>query len=181
MMLEGVILALLLGWFRGGKLRNLLSLNPKGLNLILMAMVMRYAAILLSRSMDFFFFYGPSVQVVAYGVLFLGIWQSWEYIEFKIIGLGSFANFLAIAANGGKMPVSSSALTSAGLTLTETGTHILMNEGTKFAWLSDVIPLPHPYPFTMVISLGDLVILLGVMLLIHNAMQESSGLVFKNN
>ncbi|UNC90770.1 DUF5317 domain-containing protein [Candidatus Contubernalis alkaliaceticus] len=181
MILEGVILALVMGWLRGGRLKNLLNLNLKGLNLVILAMAMRYATIFLSRSIDFFFINGGIIQIAAYGVLFLGIWQSWQYIEFKAIGVGSFANFLAIAANGGKMPVSSSALNSAGLTLTETGTHILMNEGTKFAWLSDVIPLPPPYPLTMVISLGDIVILLGVMLLVQNAMQEDSGLVFKNN
>lgn len=151
-------------------MKRLLNFNLKGLNWILLALVMRYLVQFMSWKMDFFLVYGGIIQIAAYFILFWGLWQSLELLEIKIVGLGSLANFLVIAANGGKMPVSPSAVDSLGLTLTETGTHVLMGEGTRLFWLADIIPLPPPYPFPMVISVGDILIVLGVMLLIQNAM-----------
>lgn len=160
----------MIGWFRGGRLKRLLNFDLKGLNLILLALVMRYLINFLSWKMDFFLVFSGIIQVIAYGILFWGLWQTLELLEIKIVGLGSLANFLVIAANGGKMPVSPSAVASIGLNLTETGLHILMSEGTRLFWLADIIPLPPPYPFPTVISVGDILIAAGVMLLIQNAM-----------
>lgn len=135
-----------------------------------MALMLRYLVQFLSWRLDFFLLYGGIIQIAAYIILFLGLWQSLEFPEIKMVGLGSLANFLVIAANGGKMPVSSRAVDAVGLSFTETGTHALMEEGTRLFWLADIIPLPPPYPFPMVISIGDILIILGVMLLIQGAM-----------
>ena len=170
MFLEAVILALVIGWLRGGRLKRLLSYDLKGLNWILLALSVRYLIQFLSWRMDFFLVYGGIIQIAAYIILFWGLWQSLEFLEIKMVGLGSLANFVVIATNGGKMPVSSSAVASVGVPLTETGTHALLEEGTRFFWLADIIPLPPPYLFPMVISIGDILIVLGVMLLIQNAM-----------
>ncbi len=160
----------MIGWFRGGRLKRLLSYNLEGLNWILLAFTIRYLVQFLSWKVDFFLLYGGVIQITAYIILFWGLWQSLEFPEIKMVGLGSLANFIVIAANGGKMPVSPRALDAVGLSLTETGTHVLMEEGTRLFWLADIIPLPPPYPFPMVISIGDILITVGVMLLIQNAM-----------
>ena len=50
-------------------------------------------------------------------------------------------------------------------------THTLANKYTKFYYLSDIIPIPKPYPFPKIISIGDIFIGIGIFLLIQNYMK----------
>lgn len=195
MLMEGVLLAVIIGWVRGGRLENILEFNLKGVSLIFFAMFIRFFTAGMSRSIDFFMVYGGGLQVLAYLLLFWAIWQNRDRREIWLVGGGSFLNFIVIAANGGKMPVCPQAVHKAGLSLTETGTHVLLNETTRSKILADIIALPPPYPLPMVISLGDIILVLGVMLFVQQSMVGLAGkagkaagkaekdkeLVFKNN
>ena len=75
------------------------------------------------------------------------------------------------------MPVSISALNRAGmmdvLPLLKSKTyvlHSLLNEGTKLKFLTDIIPLPSPYPRPRVLSVGDIIMAIGIFLLIQCSM-----------
>ncbi len=109
--------------------------------------------------------------LLSYFLLSIGAWLNRNLPGFRLFSIGMFMNFLVIACNGGRMPVSSKALEAANLShyidILETGykKHQLMNESTILPFLGDVVPLHFPYALmNMVVSIGDLVITFGMCL-----------------
>ncbi len=89
-----------------------------------------------------------------------------------LIVLGAIVNGLAIAANG-RMPYSPQAAVRAHLPATVTGPkHKPAGDGTRLAFLGDVIPLP---PLHKIISAGDLLIAAGVSAAVAVAVRRRSG------
>jgi len=88
---------------------------------------------------------------------------------------GVFLNFVAIAANGMRMPVSGRALelfSRAGaaeyLAAGVSPSHVLATDATRLPWFGDLLPVPIP-PFTSVISVGDVLIAAGLFYLVQKA------------
>ena len=85
-----------------------------------------------------------------------------------LIGFGGAINFLAIAANGGVMPIRPAALTAAGL---DSAPQVFHNSavvaGARLPFLGDIFAVPRPLPFHNVFSAGDLCIALGVAIALH--------------
>jgi hypothetical protein len=86
------------------------------------------------------------------------------------LALGGALNLVAIAANGGVMPASRSALHAAGL---PADTGAFANSASlahpRLAWLGDVFATPPHLFFSNVFSVGDVVLALGAFVLLHNA------------
>lgn len=86
------------------------------------------------------------------------------------VGMG--LNVLVIAANGA-MPVSQNALVRAGVegSVSDLGTkHELLDENTRLPWLADVIPVPG----RTIISIGDVVLALGIAHLVYRQTRGST-------
>ena len=81
-----------------------------------------------------------------------------------LIGLGGLANLVAIAANGGVMPMSAAAGRTAGMTAEAGFANSAVLEHPSLAPLGDVFAVPGA-----VFSPGDVVILLGAAVLVHTA------------
>src|SRR5918996_1367907 len=77
---------------------------------------------------------------------------------------GMALNAIAIAANGGQMPVSPGAQASAGIELAPGGN--VRSGAETFGFLGDVFALPAGLPLANVFSVGDLLIAAGTVLLI---------------
>jgi len=109
----------------------------------------------------------PSIYVVIIAGILLN-----RHIEgAMLLALGTFLNLLVIAANGGYMPVSMTALKASGLTMEELAEvmylrHIPMDEGTRLAFLGDVIPVPWPPFLRAVGSVGDIVGLAAMVIIV---------------
>jgi hypothetical protein len=93
-----------------------------------------------------------------------------------VVGVGWTLNLLAIIPNRG-MPVSESALESAGIapstsvTVGHLSKHVSLNHRTVLRALGDVIPLSW---LRSVISIGDIVMAVGIGLLVASAMRASA-------
>jgi Family of unknown function (DUF5317) len=61
-----------------------------------------------------------------------------------VLALGAGLNVLAIAANGGVMPASASALRIAGIDVTDGFANSAAVAHPHLLWLGDVIPVPGP-------------------------------------
>ncbi|MGH2757046.1 MAG: DUF5317 family protein, partial [Actinomycetota bacterium] len=86
-----------------------------------------------------------------------------------LIGLGALSNFAAIVANGGVMPASAAAQSAAGIAQ-EKGAFVNSGvvEDPKLLFLGDVFAIPESWPvLNNVFSVGDVLIALGALLLIH--------------
>jgi hypothetical protein len=84
-----------------------------------------------------------------------------------VLALGAGLNVMAIAANGGVMPASASALRVAGIDVTDGFANSAAVAHPHLLWLGDVIPVPGPWPIGNVLSVGDLVIFAGALYLLH--------------
>lgn len=87
-----------------------------------------------------------------------------------VIAAGWLLNTIPIVLNRG-MPVSTSALTRIGMRLSSVSDgnlwkHVPAGPSTVLPWLGDVIPVPVPV-FRNVVSLGDLVMMVGAMLAVQ--------------
>lgn len=90
-----------------------------------------------------------------------------------LAALGMGLNVLVIAANGA-MPVSQNALERAGFEgrVEDFGTkHELLDDDTRLPWLADVIPVPG----RTIISIGDVVLALGIAHLVYSQTRGRTG------
>ncbi len=85
-----------------------------------------------------------------------------------LIGLGGALNFVAIAANGGVMPIRPAALTAAGLASAPQVFHnSAVVAAARLPFLGDIFAVPRPLPFHNVFSAGDVCIVLGAGIALH--------------
>jgi Family of unknown function (DUF5317) len=84
-----------------------------------------------------------------------------------LVAIGAALNVLAITTNGGVMPANAVALRTAGITARAGFDNSAALAQPHLAFLGDVFPVPGPWPIGNVLSAGDLVILLGALVLLH--------------
>ena len=173
-----IIISIIIGLLRKGKLSNLSQISLKKIELIVLACLIQGGTIFLgSKEIKFVLDYSSYMIIFSYIVLLLAVWYNKTLKGIKIIALGIIFNFIVIVANGGHMPVLLSSLYKAGLNdfalVLKEGTyvtHTLITEKTLFRFLADVIPLSPPFPDPSVVSAGDFLMFYGVFSLIQNAM-----------
>ena len=154
-MLLVVIIAMVVGWIRGGKLSNLTEIRVRVWWLLIFGFGLQLIAGFLPRDQHDL---AVSLILVSYLPLLLFVWLNRAMHGLWIAGIGILMNFTVIAINGG-MPVMLEAVEIAfGTTDMSLGAkHVLLTEETHLAFLADVIPLPYG-----VISLGDVFLAIGL-------------------
>jgi Family of unknown function (DUF5317) len=86
-----------------------------------------------------------------------------------IVALGAGLNILAISTNGGVMPASASALRISGIDPRAGFDNSAHLAHAHLAFLGDVLPVPGPWPIGNVLSVGDLTIFIGALIVLHHA------------
>jgi hypothetical protein len=173
-----IIISIIIGLLRNGKLSSLSQISLKRIELIVLAFLIQAGLIFLgSRKIGFVLYYSSYALAFSYVVLLIAVWYNGKLKGMKIIALGIAFNFMVIMANGGRMPILLGSLYKAGLNdialILKEGSHVtntLITEKTLFKFLADVIPLPPPFPDPSVVSVGDFLLFYGVFSLIQNAM-----------
>jgi len=173
-----IIISIIIGLFRNGKLSSLSQISLERIELILLACLIQAGLIFLGqKKVKFVLDYSSYMIIFSYILLLLAVWYNLKLKGMKIIALGIIFNFIVIVANGGHMPVLLNSLYRVGLDdfaiALKEGiyvTHTLITEKTLFAFLADIIPLPFPFPDPSVVSVGDFLMFYGVFSLVQNAM-----------
>jgi Family of unknown function (DUF5317) len=86
-----------------------------------------------------------------------------------IVALGAALNVIAITSNGGVMPANATALRIAGIHARAGFDNSAHLAHAHLAFLGDIIPIPGPWPIGNVLSVGDLTILVGALVILHRA------------
>jgi hypothetical protein len=86
-----------------------------------------------------------------------------------IVALGAALNVLAITSNGGVMPANAAALRIAGIVPRAGFDNSAHLAHAHLAFLGDIIPVPGPWPIGNVLSVGDLTIFVGALIVLHRA------------
>jgi hypothetical protein len=112
-----------------------------------------------------------ALHLASYIAAGVALWANRALPGLLLIGAGTLLNAGVIALNGGTLPASARALAAAGLPVV---TPDFANSGTlahpHLSWLGDILATPAWLPFRNVISIGDLVILVGAVVLVHAVM-----------
>jgi Family of unknown function (DUF5317) len=109
-----------------------------------------------------------ALLVVAYPVGAVFLAANWRLPGVPLIAGGAACNLVVIAANGGVMPASPSALAGAGLPVRAPG---FQNSAAladpRLGFLGDVFHIPAAWPLSNVFSVGDVLIALGILWTVH--------------
>jgi predicted MFS family arabinose efflux permease len=84
-----------------------------------------------------------------------------------LVGAGGGLNLAAITANGGVMPADPSALRTAGLALEEGFANSAPVAHARLSFLGDIFAVPAGWPLHNVFSVGDILIVVGALVLLH--------------
>jgi hypothetical protein len=110
------------------------------------------------------------VHLASYVLLGAFAWVNRHVAGILIVALGGALNFFVISINGGVMPADPEAVASIGRSVPK-GEFI--NSTTlahpKLAFLGDIIATPASWPVHNIYSVGDCVIVAGVLVLLHVA------------
>ena len=108
------------------------------------------------------------LHLASYVTIAWALWCNRALPGLLVIALGAGTNAAVIALNGGTLPASPAALERAGFTVDP---EAFKNSGVVsepvLGWLGDIAATPAWLPFRNVISIGDVVVLLGAALLLH--------------
>ena len=166
--LAGLVLAIALG----GKPKRLLDVRLRASQCVLLALAVQ--VVLFSRL-------GPHVpgllqrplHLASYGLLLAFATANLRVRALSPLLLGILLNFLAIAANAGRMPLSTAAATTAGLDPAATANTSLSAQHLSF--LGDVFALPSSLPLANAFSAGDILIGLGMVVFVVATSMKDGG------
>jgi hypothetical protein len=114
-----------------------------------------------------------AVHIATYVLILLFLWANRRLPGVVMIATGALSNGLAIALNGGVMPASATAERLAGLHLGAGFHNSAHLAHPQVPWLGDIIPWPGP--LHNVLSVGDCLIYLGTLVLVHRVCGRSAA------
>jgi len=185
-LLETFLLAMIVGFLFKGGLKNLAQTPFQGALLIWAGLILRniptiFKLPFLKQFADAATPYAPVLFLLSYVLLLIGIGLNLSRWPMAIIFGGILLNFAVVLANAGFMPVSEESLRRAGYDMSRIPSsglldmnHILTTAQARLSFLSDIIAIPKPYPFPQVISVGDILMCVGMFLFIIIEMSPGS-------
>jgi hypothetical protein len=156
------VAALLLAALLGGRLVRLAGVRLRAGAWLATALLVQTVALLLPPG----WIWAARVGHVGSYLIAGGfLWANRRVPGVLLVGLGGLANGLAIAVNAGTLPADPDALARAGVAASS---HGLVNSGVlehpRLALLGDVFAVPAEVPFANVFSVGDVLVVAGVLL-----------------
>ncbi|MBB6216449.1 hypothetical protein HNQ80_002549 [Anaerosolibacter carboniphilus] len=185
MWVESLGSSVILGKFRGGKIKNLAYIYIEKWWLVTLAALIEFTASWIrGREISSMWQYVDQyiwlIHLITYGLLIYVMICNRKLSGFKLILIGIILNFIVILSNGGRMPVNISGIDpivyQEKIEILQSGrdlVHTVLDETTLFGFLGDVIHLKKPYPLPKTLSIGDLFMMVGVFLFVQRQMLTS--------
>ena len=149
----------------GGRLDALASFRPRFVWIVFVALSLQIGIISAFPGSGSAY---VAVHLLSYVLLLVFLLNNRKLPGLWIIATGTVMNFVAIASNGGVMPATMGALKDAGMSIDSAefanSAHLV---DPRFGFLGDVFAIPAVFPFANVFSAGDVLILLGALLTLH--------------
>lgn len=168
----------------GGSLRHFASLALRWPLLIVASLALQLLIFTPFRDESLVQVAVVPIYLVSMVLLVVWVWLNRHIPGITLIALGIIGNLAAIVANGGYMPVDPDAARYAGnLALYEGGDVPIVNnshatdEQVRLWVLTDIFPIPRGIPFANVISLGDILLTIGVCILCYQTIRGNERIV----
>ncbi|MGV2939720.1 DUF5317 domain-containing protein [Mesobacillus sp. LC4] len=178
MVFDGIVISFIIALFRKGNLRGLSDLKLKAGWIFPLLLIIQFVVYYFQNDYRILGQFSGTIFMAVYLLGMLFLFFNRQYKGFNIILIGVFLNFLVMALNGGRMPVSAEAAAVLDPNFIQAlkdglyAKHALLDSTTKLGMLGDIIPLTDPYPRTQVISIGDVIMNIGIFLFIQCLMVE---------
>jgi hypothetical protein len=165
-MLAGFLLAIASVVVAGGKPRRLADLQFRGVPVLLAALLVQI--VIISLVPDGNEGVKQAVHIASYLLVFGFLAANVRVPGIWLVAIGAFSNFVVIAANSGVMPAEPDAMRRAGI---ERRLGEFQNsrpvDDARLRFLDDRFALPESWPVSNVFSVGDVLIVLGITLGMH--------------
>jgi hypothetical protein len=178
-----ILLSILAGFLRGGRLVGLASLRVRWGALAVAAFALQTLFIYQKPAAEAVRAWGwrETAFLSSYAALLLVAWANRRLPGMSLIGLGLLLNLVVMAVNGGWMPITPEALSkvgmvhlapslASGMRVYSSKDVILPRGGTRLWFLSDIFVLAKPFPVPAVFCVGDIACALGALVLLQNGM-----------
>jgi hypothetical protein len=179
-----IILVIVVALLRGGSLRNFAAVQLRWLPLVIAGFVLHLLIFTPFARSPLVTFATLPIYVLSLVLLAIWVAANWRIPGMALIATGLALNVAVIAANGGHMPVLPEGARLAGqyevLAADDprTSKHLLMASEQVQLWLlSDIIVIPYGVPGASVLSVGDLVLTVGVAILCYSTALRAPALV----
>lgn len=165
---------------RGGSLTNLIELRLRWVPLVLAALAVQLLIFTPFRAEPLIPAWTIQLYMLSMALLTLWVALNWRIPGMALMALGLLANFAAIAANGGYMPVSPESARYAGHIeryategLPVANNSIATGDQAQLWLLTDILPIPAGIPFANVYSIGDVLLTVGGALLCYRSIRQA--------
>ncbi|WP_419955622.1 DUF5317 domain-containing protein [Neobacillus niacini] len=176
MVFDGILISFIVGLLRKGNLKAFSQLNLKWGWVFPLLLVVQLTVFTLQNDSVFLGQLSGSIYIVVYIIGLVFLFLNRKNPGFILIFIGVFLNFLVMVLNGGRMPVSVEAaavLDPGYIQALKDGLyakHAMLTTESNLGFLGDVIPISDPYPRTQIISIGDIIMNIGIFYFIQYLM-----------
>ena len=181
--LATIVLVIVVALLRGGSLRNFAALRLRWLPLVIAGFALQLLIFTPFGMSPLVAFATLPIYVLSLALIAIWVAANWRIPGMALIAIGLALNVAVIAANGGHMPVSPEGARLAGqyeaLAAGDPATskHALMSsEQARLWWLSDIIVIPRGVPGAVVLSVGDIVLTVGIAILCYSTLLHAPAL-----
>lgn len=181
MVFDGIILSILIGFLRKGSIKRFAYLSFRAGWVFPLLLLVEILVFVFQTSYSWVAALSAPLFMIIYIVGLIFLWLNRKInIGVILLFIGVLLNFVVMVVNGGRMPVSLEAATILDPAYAEAiknglyGKHAVLTDNTLVGFLGDVIPITDPYPKDQVISIGDIVMNIGIFIFIQHVMVKTN-------
>ena len=186
MFLEGILIGILIGFIRRGSLKNIGNIEIKGKGLIIAAFIIQLSFLLLNTGLlDLDFDYYELILTGSYILILISLFLNFNIKFVPIVIIGGILNFLSYILNNWNVGLTE----AASKTVFSQEMFQLLNNGniTLFKLIPEesfykggFIPWNRMLIFPSAVSIGDIIIFVGLILIVQNIMVDKRMMSRKN-
>jgi len=184
--LEGILIGILIGFIRRGSLKNIGNIEIKGKGLIIAAFIIQLSFLLLNTGLlDLDFDYYELILTGSYILILISLFLNFNIKFVPIVIIGGILNFLSYILNDWNVGLTE----AASKTVFSQEMFQLLNNGniTLFKLIPEesfykggFIPWNRMLIFPSAVSIGDIIIFVGLILIVQNIMVDKRMMSRKN-
>ncbi|HVI35405.1 MAG TPA: MFS transporter [Gaiellales bacterium] len=174
------VMGLVVAWALGANPARLGDVCFRGSGLVFAALAIQIA-IYTSLNAHVPAAWDAPLHVLSYLLLICFLLLNVRVPAFWLVGFGLLSNVAVIFSNGGRMPVSGQAWQAAGKSLSAfngqgiSDNNVLATSDTHLRWLSDIFAVPAQVPLASVLSIGDVMMVIGMVAFVYRSCTAATG------
>lgn len=181
MWIESIVLGILVGFFRGGRLFNFEVLKLKLQNFFIVGLLIQVLPFFLGR-IQIFKEYSKYISFTGLLLVFIALLLNIKIKGFIYLVSATFVNLCVLLINDFRMPIylaNSSAKfmqTKLAVTTGQISNYVAFSNVDNYSkYLGKIIQMPEWYPLAPSLSIVDIVLGLGIIVFIQAEMRTSKG------